>query len=332
MDPIDIDTDTPFHPSAWIGVGKEFSNLLPPEVLNEKEKILKIPETFDNPLPPPTTPVLDFIRHDLPFQSGALNFHFTTEWFSNDDPDTDPATLLTRSVPPRSVLKDLDAAVGQVWLDGGRSLVDPRFNNGTERFPFWVLSLWNKAQESIRCQNEWRKSVRWLNSITCPGDIISRAKGVVGRLSWNEPLCLRGATSLDLTGFLGTRWLSDTQINMMIESLHKRMEAEEHTGGTIIESVVFSQEITLVARRLKEPTSKYLSRLAGRIRETQVKTLWFPIHVNNSHWIAGRVDFERCAFAFGKQFANMVNKTIKTYLPQAIQWSLGRMFPLPGKC
>ena len=299
MDIIDLDTDSPFHPSVWIGVGKEFSDSLPQEVHNEKEKILEVPETFHNLLPPPTTHIYDFIRWDLPFQSGGLSFHVTTEWFSNDDPHTDPQILLARSIPPRSVLKDLDMAVGQVWLDGSRSIVDPRFDR-TERFPLWVLSLWNKVQKLIQCQNEWRKSVRWLDSMTHPAEIITQVKGIVETLSWDEPLRSRGATSFDLTGFLGTPWLSDIQIDVMIETLHERMKAKESVEGVIIRSVVFAQEIVAVARGVKETASGYLSRLMDRIRRMYVKTLWFPIHVNNSHWIVGRVDFERRAFAFGE--------------------------------
>jgi hypothetical protein len=316
MDHIDLTTDLPFHPSVWIGVGKEFSESLPLEVLDEKQKILEIPKFFHHSLPPPSTRVCEFIRWALPFQSGDPGFHVSTEWFSNENPHTDPSILLARSIPPRSILEGLNATVGQVWLDGGRSIVDPRFNNGTERFPFWVLSLWNEAQKSIQYQNEWRRSDRWLSSITHPAEVVSQAKGIVGRISWNEPLYLRGATSLDLMGFLGTPWLSDVQIDMMIDILNERMKTEEHAEGAAIESTVFSQEITLVARGSKKSMSKYLSRLANQIQGKHMKTLWFPIHINNSHWITGRVDFERRAFAFGELSARVVNGTIKTNLLQ----------------
>ena len=38
--------DLPFHSSVWIGAGKVFSNLLPREVLDAKEKALEILEIF----------------------------------------------------------------------------------------------------------------------------------------------------------------------------------------------------------------------------------------------------------------------------------------------
>ena len=93
MGTIDLTTDFPFNPSVWIGVGKEFPDSLPLEVLDAKQKTLEI--------------------------------------------------------PPAKVLEGLDGAIGQIWLDGGRSITDPRFNDGTERFPLWALSLWNEVKRLI---------------------------------------------------------------------------------------------------------------------------------------------------------------------------------------
>jgi len=43
MGTIDLTTDFPFNPSVWIGVGKEFPDSLPLEVLDAKQKTLEIP-------------------------------------------------------------------------------------------------------------------------------------------------------------------------------------------------------------------------------------------------------------------------------------------------
>ena len=78
MGTIDLTTDFPFNPSVWIGVGKEFSDSLPLEVLDAKQKTLEIPEAFLYHLPPSTIGVHDFARWTLPFQSGSPSFHVTT--------------------------------------------------------------------------------------------------------------------------------------------------------------------------------------------------------------------------------------------------------------
>jgi len=331
MGTIDLTTNFPFNPSVWIGIGKEFSDSLPQEVHDAKQKTLEIPKDFLDHLPRSTIGVHDFICWNPPFQSGSPSLHVTTEWFSNDNPRTDPNILITRSIPSTKVLEDLDIAVGQVWLDGGHSIVDPRFNDGTERFPFWALSLWKEVEKLIEYRGKWEKSVHWLDSVTHPVEMIAQTKDIIGRISWNEPLCSRGATSIDLTGFLGVSWLSDTQIDMMIDTLQERMKAEEHTEGSIVETVAFSHEMVLVAGGMKEPTSKYLSRVTDHIRRTHAKILWFPIYVNDSHWITGRVDFQRRAFAFGELRSWPVMQ-LKTYLQQVTRGSCKRMYLPHNKC
>ena len=173
-------------------------------------------------------------------------------------------------------------AIGQIWLDGSCSIIDPCFNNGTEQFPLWMLSLWKEVQKSIQYQGEWRTSVHWLDSMTHPVEIIAQVKIIVEKLSWNMPLCLRGATSLDIIGFLSTAWLSDTQIDMMVNTLQEWMKTIEYVTEVAVEPVLFSQEITLVTSRVKEPTSKYLLELADHIRRTHVKTLV----IGASLWLA----------------------------------------------
>ena len=95
MDHIDLSVKLPFDSSLWISAGKRFSNSLPYEVLNAKEKALKIPEIFHGHLLPPTAYICNFITLDLPFQSDSLNFHTTTEWFNNNTLHADPRILLT---------------------------------------------------------------------------------------------------------------------------------------------------------------------------------------------------------------------------------------------
>ena len=71
MDPIDLTVDLPFRPSAWIGVGKQYSNLLPQEVLDAERDTFTIPEMFRNRSPPPEARTHDFISFTLPVQSGT---------------------------------------------------------------------------------------------------------------------------------------------------------------------------------------------------------------------------------------------------------------------
>ena len=300
MDLIDLTKDTRFHCSTWIGTGKVFTNSLPQIVYDKKREIFQVPDCILTQLPSSTALVHDFVHHPLPPQSSSLNFHQMEEWFSMDTPQTHPEVLLARPVPPKKVLKDLDAAAGQKWFDGASSIMDPRFNNGAERFPLWVLSLWKEIQKAIKHQRRWRLSIQWLELIAHPESIVVQARSLIEKLPWNKPLHFGGASTLEFAGFLGASWLSDTQINMMVDILQNRMVIEEHTEGAHIEPLIFAWELIFVGNGSKDPlTSSYLLRLVDQI-QAGATAIWFPINVNKNHWIAGRVDFKNHTFAFGE--------------------------------
>ena len=73
----------------------------------------KKPSISRGHLQPPTAYVRDFTGLGLPIQSDSLNFHATTEWFSDDTPRADPNIVLTWSIPSRKIPETLEAAVGQ---------------------------------------------------------------------------------------------------------------------------------------------------------------------------------------------------------------------------
>lgn len=300
MNLIDLTTDTQFHHSTWIGTGKKFSNSLPQEVYDKKREILEVPDSILTQLPTSVTLVSDFVNYPLPLQTCSFDFHQTGEWFSTDMALTFPEVLLARPIPSEKVLKTLDAAIGQMWFDGARSIVDPRFNNGTERFPLWVLSLWNKIQKMIGHQKQWRSSIQWLELITHPEDIVVQAKRLIEKLPWNGPLCFGGASTIEYAGFIGASWLTDTQIDMMVNVLRGRMAAEGHTKWALVEPITLAWELVIIGNEQRDAlVSPYLSRLADQI-QAGIAEIWFPINMNQNHWIAGRVDFENCTFAFGK--------------------------------
>ena len=300
MDPVDLTTNTRFHRLTWIGTGKTFSNSLPQEVYDAKREVLKVPDVILAQLPGSVALVHEFLRHPLPPQSGNLNFHRTEEWFSTNMPLTCPEVLLKSPIPSEKVLEKLDTTVGQMWFDGASSIVDPRFNGGAERFPPWALSLWKKIQKVIGDQKQWNSSVRWLELITHPEDTVAQTKSFVGGLPWNKQLCSIGGSTLEFAGFLGASWLSDTQIDMMVNVLRSRMTTEEQIKGTLLEPMVLSWELVIVSTEKKGPMiSPYLSRLTDQIK-AGIMTIWFPINVNENHWVAGRVDCENYTFAFGE--------------------------------
>ena len=154
-------------------------------------------------------------------------------------------------------------------------------------------------ERAVQHQKLWRSSIDWLRLITHPENIVAQAKDAIKRLPWNKPLG-SGATTLDFAGFLGASWLSDTQINMMVNVLQKRVGIEELTERALIEPIEFTWELEFVGAGSTDPqVSPYLLRVVDQVQDG-ITAIWFPVNVGGCHWIAGRVDFETWTFEFGK--------------------------------
>jgi Ulp1 protease family, C-terminal catalytic domain len=118
-------------------------------------------------------------------------------------------------------------------------------------------------------------------------------------------------TTFDLSYFLGTNWFTDEHINMMIQTISCRLEESPKGKRTIVAPLAFSLAITNL--KLKEGVKHaLLDRYKRRIEEHRATHLYFPLNVNQNHWVTGVVDFEAsgCSlwYVFGTySLANGVN-------------------------
>ncbi|KAF4618012.1 hypothetical protein D9613_012840 [Agrocybe pediades] len=317
--PMILDVDEKFQADKWFGHGINYnSDTLPACVTEEKEKSEHIPPELDNFSV--DLSVTQFLQHTTPKLSAEIIHTKTTIWFSRDEPMQleDVKSLLSRPVPSKDFLAELDAAYGQAWLDGATSIIDPRFNEGRERLPMWMLAYWKKATEVNEMQELWRKGVIWLrnegqrlNSTALP-ETIEKATRLLDNLHWNTPIRPISshfsyiATTLFLAKFLGTFWLNDEHINMMIEQL--RENASKRTSGTaqqlqtlstVVEDLSFPLAIHNLPKDLSKEKNKRIIRLGQLAKDGTMKKLYFPLHVNSTHWIAVMIDFEGKSFSFG---------------------------------
>ncbi|KAF7776802.1 hypothetical protein Agabi119p4_5195 [Agaricus bisporus var. burnettii] len=125
--PLDDDDDKQaFIASEWIGVGKKYSFGLPGYVQHAKNVAIAIPDHFDSYFPSDNLPVLQFLALPLVKESAAAVSVKVQLWFSEKTPTVDPKVLYTRDVPDSKLLKDLRSMLPQAWLDGAKSISDPR--------------------------------------------------------------------------------------------------------------------------------------------------------------------------------------------------------------
>ena len=281
----------------------------PYEVLWAREDRLKVPDLHLKHLPAPNLPVIQFLEHELPPQSAEIITTKAQSWYHCDMPTTDIHVLLKRPIPPAAFLHDLEKEFGQAWFDGARSIVDHRFNNSTDCFPLWVLTFWRKLSETVATRSNWRKGCQWLDSEENKTrdvptiDAVCATREILASLGWNVRLTYLQSTvtSAHLATLLGTMWLNDDHIDMMMEELSKEVASNPSlTQKVIITKLFFAQQVLNVNGKYTRKNAPLLCRYKKHIKDNDTEELYFPIHVNMNHWIAGCIHFKSRTINFGK--------------------------------
>ena len=310
------DFEAKFIAHDWIGVGRNYDlRTIPFSVILEKGRQTAIPDYFlhEAHLPAPNTSVKKFVAWILPRVSSEIISTKVQLWFSKRSPSNNlnlKDTLLSRPIPPYDFVEQLDNAVGQQWLDGAKSITDQRFNDGMEALPLWAIMFWKEVHKLNGMQSTWRQSLTWLEdqakkyvagTLTTSSDA-EEICALLTSLKWDTSLkyCREATTTYQLTRFLGTRWLSDDNINMMVEEL------QDELAGCLDVNVAdlnFTTALQDVKARLALPLEKRKKTLLGQyephIKNGTLQRLYFPLYVNKNHWVAVEIDFKKQTFSFG---------------------------------
>ena len=241
---VDSDDTGVFVERELIEVGKRYGG----PGFSEAEMLarLAIPNRLSElaKLPKQDISVTQFIACQLPHVSSEFITTKTDKWFSNDAPQEDYTTFLSRPTPSKEFLGVLEKVIGQSWLDGMKSIVDPRFNDGGDRLPLWTITFWKDVVALNEKQKLWKQSVKWLdleegkarktkNSKVI--ELVEEVRHFLDRLPWDAKMkyCNAQTLTLQLSRFLGTFWLSDDHIQMMIEELDYDLSTQPQLLRTI---------------------------------------------------------------------------------------------------
>lgn len=232
----------------------------------------------------------------------------TKTWFSKATPNLDVTSFFTRPIPAKSFLDSLGSSFGQAWLDGSKSIVDQQYNDG---LPLWALAFWQKMVGIVEKQVLWRRSCRWLDSKAGKArgdndllDVIQSAhKKLSMTLGWDVPMHYQKGeiTSSLLAILLSTAWLGDEHISMMMEELTARLALDpELSSKIIIAGLAFPVQINnnAKAKSYTKSNSCLLYCYQKQI-EGGVGTIFFPLNVNEDHWIVGVINIPARAIGFG---------------------------------
>ncbi|KAF6746596.1 hypothetical protein DFP72DRAFT_1076277 [Ephemerocybe angulata] len=310
MDDIDIaselDPDKVFNEKEWIEVKATYPEVAPIYLSDARAKTLAIPEHLEERFLTGNEAVEDLRQYSTAPQSGELLYTPIPTWFSKDPPTvTDADIFFSKSIPSPDHVKS-----GAV--------------NTTEGFPVWAISVWKVLLGIKGAQREWNRALKWLESGEKRAlrvgnmDLLEKVKEVRAlamKLPYEKKtMYLRGsATTKHLVHFLGTQLLTDDHINIMMHVLAEEVvpKGDSQSGEdradrkVLVAPLHFSNEVYRLKNKLKLPEAQWkrtlLSRYANRVNEEGVDALYFPIHINRNHWIAGEIDFKRNTISYGKR-------------------------------
>lgn len=281
-------------------------------VINACTEALSVPPQEMFRFPRPEICVGDLLKKITPIQSSAFVATKPESWFSKDLPSSNLNFLTERQIPTNDFLQKLEKHTCQAWLDSAQSLVDSRYNEGTDWGPLWTLAYWKEMVKVADAKASWARCERWLSVNTekqseTASDVFANASAMLPGLGWRT-LVHRSdnqQTTLEFSKLIGNEWLSSGLLQMMIDNLTSRVKSHlSLMSSTIIAGPSFAQTIESAAiRELQygKRTTPLLSRYEEHIKNNNTDHLYFPANINENHWIAVHINFKKREFSYGKQ-------------------------------
>ncbi|KAI5884956.1 uncharacterized protein SCHCODRAFT_01176952 [Schizophyllum commune H4-8] len=318
-----------FHEDEWIGTGKTYdTRILPDYVTDAKARLLSIPADFVathlpwKNAPLPVTRVLSLAIIPRPeYSFVALR---ASSFFSKDKPgEVDPVTLLSRSIPAADVLLKYENSLGQAWLDGARSIVDQRYNDGRDRMPFWVIGVWRFSADASLKNKRWRAARQYLQdysgssayAIQLRNDALAALDVLPFDVLWPErPIA---STSI-LSSFPQTAWLGDEHITAMLIVLKERL-VSKGISDVQIGPYMLGFYITKYCERGPEHL-KHLGLYEKLAQTKKLRLLLFPTHVNDNHWIAVYIDFVKHEVGYGDSLSQSGSLAPTALMKNILKW------------
>jgi hypothetical protein len=215
-------TEEVFERDKWIGKGKKYRDI-PGFVSDALQAEIAIPTSIIPHLLSPDLYIPEAVAITPHKQDYTLTSYKTTKWFSSKEPMSDVMALnilSSRALPSDATQEMIRSAVGQKWLDGAQSIIDPRFNKGQDCFPLWVINYWQ------RMSRDRRGLQQWMNVICCLTEWLK------------EPVVAAEYHSLD--EILGSRdWHPTEQLvseqskrREILKAFHAKLKEEQERGVT----------------------------------------------------------------------------------------------------
>lgn len=227
-----------FKAEDWISCGKKWADC-PPYVRRTAAWDFDIPLALqDKLLPSRDLSIRDMLNFSVPTASvnrveKSLDDFFRPTLSHNLNSDTIVSKLRRLTIPPTKIVNQLVEASRQAWLDGHRSVVYAHLGDATvTMFPLWVVTYWvDIVKFRATARDPWGASKTWLSGemkqkkSTVRMMLAEEVNELLHVLPWNAQksgVSDKESTHL-LSQFLGTRYLTGSAMNDLLEILRERV-------------------------------------------------------------------------------------------------------------
>jgi hypothetical protein len=292
----------------WIGKNKRYpASETPDYILAARSEVMAIPAAYAVFIPDARLSISDLLRANLPVQSSALITTAARRAFCKDEPNEDLACLAVRHIPPRTWLQQLEAAFGQAWFDGARSIRDERFKSS--RLPLWVVSFWKGMADALEKRSAWQAAAEWVDRWGKEKELLHEAdcvRAMMTLLSWGVKVSALGADfpKEQFTRLLSDNWIDGEIIDMMMFELSARAKLDpELSKTTMVATLNLSMNINRAfdTGNYTKKAEPLLARYTGVFKRKERTRLHLPAHVNANHWVPYLIDFDKGTLRYGER-------------------------------
>ncbi|GJE95753.1 hypothetical protein PsYK624_119400 [Phanerochaete sordida] len=286
--------------------------LLPPADLSVAEFLsLAKPKPFHLKTPP-------VIRQQKDSQK-AFN---TSLWFSSQVPNEIPGYVTQLTLPEPRACVHLPGGITTAVEQGCNSVVHP-YRHGI-RWPLWVARAYCSGYEVLKKAESWNTRLDWLE-LSAEREAWSPSatatfRAALAACPYNAglPGLQRGAAAAESTfgELLSRRWLSCDTLNCMLDVLrYDYQQLGTHGPAEGIASTYLGQ--TILNGTLNSNTAQSWGR---KLSSNAIRRLFFPVNVDEAHWIAVGVDVDTCTISIGDSLPTFTADHVPSILQHIKAW------------
>jgi len=311
IDDIDSEERRAFLPAQWIGQQKQYQKELPLHVIDARIRAAELPPIIQQQIPREDLPIASLVNIAFPKMSKTFSVYPTSAWFSHQEPDIGEPTMilrhvLKRTIPPKTILNTLYNEFGQYWLDGFKSIVDPRYKT-KESMPLYTLTLWRSISNILEGQEQWKSILARVQSqLDNSPSLRSRFKSVdniIGSIGWSSTFrIVSNRNTYNVRAFaplLQDAMLGDDITEAMVTTIQSRLRDHQVYQKT---HFVPASRFHLVLKKAAEEKRFNLDALReidGMVKRCPDLLLWMAV-LHNMHEVVIQVDFGKRTIAIGE--------------------------------